>query len=173
MINGIFWVEGPWTGRLGVAARPRGGDWLQNEIGSWRRDGIDTIVSLLTPEEEKEFLLEEEISQARAQGMKFISVPVQDRQVPDSEAQIEAVVHELDGALSAGKNVLIHCRQGIGRSGLLAACLLVHHGDTPKAAVAALSKAHNAQVPETAEQRGWIDRYASRVATADFHGGRR
>ena len=157
MRSAIYWIKGPWPGRLGVAARPRGGDWLPQELAIWRREGIDTIVSLLTPEEELELLLEAESAQARAQGMKFVSVPVRDRQVPDSESAIEAVVRELEAALSARKNVLVHCRQGIGRSGLLAACLLISRGHDPEDALAQISAARGATVPETSEQRRWIE----------------
>ena len=164
MKNGIYWIEGPWIGRLGVAARPRGADWLDEELARWRRENVDTVVSLLTPEEESEFALESECVRAHAQGMTFVSLPVQDRQVPQSEAAVESVVHDLDNALSTGKNVVVHCRQGIGRSGLLAACLLVQRGWTPDAAVQLLSKTREREVPETQEQRRWIDRYASKIS---------
>jgi hypothetical protein len=43
----LYWVEGPWSGRLAIMPRPRGGDWLEEEIQSWRRSGIDVVVSLL------------------------------------------------------------------------------------------------------------------------------
>jgi protein-tyrosine phosphatase len=165
MRGGIYWIEGPWPGRLGVAARPRGGDWLTQELAGWRREGIDTVVSLLTPEEEDEFSLQAESAFAREQGMSFVSVPVRDRQVPDSESEIEAVVRELDAALSARKNVLVHCRQGIGRSGLLAACLLINRGTGPASALEQISATRGTSVPETREQRNWIEQYASRLAT--------
>jgi protein-tyrosine phosphatase len=62
--------------------------------------------------------------------------------------------------LSDGKNVVVHCRQGIGRSGLVAACLLVRKGMSPGAAVEMASAARGVPVPETSEQRDWIDHYA-------------
>ena len=31
--------------------RPRGGDWLEDEIQAWRRSGVGVVVSLLTPDE--------------------------------------------------------------------------------------------------------------------------
>jgi protein-tyrosine phosphatase len=164
MGNGIYWIHGPWSGKLGVAARPRGGDWLKQELTKWREQNIDTIVSLLTTEEVGEFSLEAEAGDARRHGIQFVAIPVQDRQVPESEKAIESVVHKLDTTLSAGRNVLIHCRQGIGRSGLLAACLLINRGSTADEAVEELSKVRNTPVPETAEQRQWINRYASKVS---------
>jgi hypothetical protein len=49
----FYWVDGPWPGKLALASRPRGGDWLEDEMAGWRRTGIDTMLSLLTPEEEQ------------------------------------------------------------------------------------------------------------------------
>ena len=47
----LHWVEAPSFGRLAIAARPRGGDWLEDEIREWRDSGVDHVVSLLTPPE--------------------------------------------------------------------------------------------------------------------------
>ena len=48
--------------------------------------------------------------------------------------------------------MVVHCRQGIGRSGLVAACLLVRKGISPGAAVEMVSAARGVSVPETTEQ---------------------
>ena len=160
----LHWVDGPWPGRLALAARPRGGDWLSDEMTAWRQAGIDTVLSLLTPDEEKDLDLKREAEEAKARGMKFVSLPILDRQVPNSESELSAALDRLDADLSTGKNTVIHCRQGIGRTGLVAACLLVTKGLTPEAAVKTLSAAREAQVPETIEQRRWIDHYATTLA---------
>jgi protein-tyrosine phosphatase len=149
----LYWVDGPWPGKLALSSRPRGGDWLEEEMAGWRRAGIDTVVSLLTAEEEQDLELEREAHEAKATGMKFVSLPIPDRQVPNSESEVSATLDRLDADLSAGKNVVVHCRQGIGRTGLVAACLLVTKGLTPEAAVKTLSAARGNPVPETAEQR--------------------
>lgn len=162
----LYRVDGPWPGKLYVAARPRGGDWLQDEVASWRRTGIDTVLSLLTPEEEKDLHLSDEAGEVKVGGIEFMSFPIPDRQVPSSEAKLAASLEEVDADLSHGKNVVIHCRQGIGRSGLVAACLLVKKGLDPSTAVETLSVARGIPVPETAEQRQWIDRYAAVLASS-------
>ena len=147
-----------------MAARPRGGDWLDDEMSEWRRAGIDTVVSLLTAEEEQDLDLENEAREVKARGMKFISLPIPDRQVPRSESEVAAALEKLDADLSSRKNVVVHCRQGIGRTGLVGACLLVTKGLSPGAAVESLSAARGLQVPETDEQRRWIDHYAAVLA---------
>jgi hypothetical protein len=42
----LYWVDGPWTGKLALAARPRGGDWLEDEIANWEREEVDAVLSL-------------------------------------------------------------------------------------------------------------------------------
>ena len=54
----VFWVPGPWPGKLGIVPRPRGGDWLEDEAKAWHQAGIDVVVSLLEPEEEAQLLPE-------------------------------------------------------------------------------------------------------------------
>jgi protein-tyrosine phosphatase len=131
---------------------------------SWKHAGISSIVSLLTSEEENDLDLREEAREANAQGMKFISFSIPDRQVPRSEAKLAEVLESIGADLSAGKNVVVHCRQGVGRSGLVTACLLVRSGMSPGAAVEMVSVARGVSIPETAEQRDWIDRYAAAFA---------
>jgi len=164
MRKDLYWVDGPWRGTLAMAARPRGGDWLSDDIAGWKRAGVDAVLSLLTPDEEQNLNLQEEAGEARKQGMKFTSFPIPDRQIPSSEAKWAGVLEEVTRALSEGKNVVVHCRQGIGRSGLVAACLLVRKGMSPGAAVEIASAARGISVPETSEQRDWIDHYAVSLA---------
>jgi protein-tyrosine phosphatase len=161
MTSELHWVKGPWSGKLALAARPRGGDWLADELARWKRAAIDNVVSLLTSDEERELNLEDEDRKVRAQGMEFLSLPISDRQVPHSEANLNSLLQQMDAALAAGKNVLVHCRQGIGRTGLLAACLLVKKGWDPESAVELVSAARGTTVPETPEQRKWIDQFAA------------
>lgn len=161
MLTKLHWLDGAWPGRLAISARPRGGDWLSDEIAGWKRAGLDVVLSLLTPEEEKDLDLRDEGRLVRESGLQFRSFPIPDRQVPDSEARFAQTLETLSATLAAGKNVVVHCRQGFGRSGLVAASLLVNKGMSPGAAVESASAARGVPIPETNEQRDWIDRYAA------------
>jgi protein-tyrosine phosphatase len=166
MSTKLYWTNGPWPGKLALASRPRGGDWLEDEIASWRREGVNSVVSLLTPEEEEDLGLIDEAHQAKANGLKFVSFPIPDREVPSSDTKMSAVLEKLDADLSSGRNIAVHCRQGVGRTGLVAACLLIMKGMSPDAAVKSLTAARGVSVPETTSQRRWIDHYAATLAGA-------
>ena len=159
----IYWLHGPWKGKLGLAARPRGGEWLQDEVAEWKGAGIGAVLSLLTAEEEKEFDLIKEGQTIRTGGLEFSSFPIADMHVPRSEAKLAQTLEQVLARLWSGKNVLVHCRQGIGRTGLIAACLLIKSGMSPGAAIQAVSAARGMAVPETAEQRDWLERFAPAV----------
>jgi protein-tyrosine phosphatase len=161
----LYWVNGLWPGKLALAARPRGGDWLEDEMKDWRQAGINTVLSLLESAEERELGLADEGKQARKRGMKFISLPIPDRQVPNSESELTMTLDRLNTDLSSGKDVLVHCRQGVGRTGLVAACLLITKGLTPERAITKVRDARGMVVPETDEQRNWIHHYASVLAS--------
>lgn len=155
----LFWVSTPFPGRLAVAPRPRGGDWLGDEMAAWSAAGIGTVVSLLTPGEVGEFDLEDEASAAVAHGVRFLNLPIPDRETPPSGPAFEGLLAEIAGELADGRGVVVHCRQGIGRAGLTAAAVLVAADLDPAAAVERVSAARGRPVPETQAQRRWLDEF--------------
>jgi protein-tyrosine phosphatase len=161
MLTGLFWVEGPWPGRMAISPRPRGGDWLDDEMKGWRQAGADAVVSLLERHEAQDLGLDQESKYCEANEMEFYSLPIVDRSVPDSDADAMRLLTVLEEALDRGKNVVIHCRQGIGRAGLIASTLLVERGVTPSEAVRRVGAARHAPVPETAAQRAWVESFAA------------
>jgi len=160
----LYWLDDAWPGRIALSARPRGGDWLPDEVADWRRAGVRAVLSLLESQEEEDLDLRGEGAEVRKQGLSFSSYPIPDRQVPSSEAKLAQVLEKLDHALTSGENVVVHCRQGVGRSGLVAACLLIKRGMSPGAAVEKVSAARGVAIPETEEQREWIDHYATALS---------
>lgn len=154
----LYWIPGPWLGKLAVATRPRGGDWLEEEVGGWREAGLDIVVSLLERDEAAQLELASEGEVAESQGLQFISFPIPDRGVPASTRDALLLFSDIASALREGKNVAIHCRQGLGRSGLVAAGSLVTSGMGTAQAIDLVSGARGATIPETSEQLQWIRR---------------
>jgi len=166
MTPDLFWIPGPWRGRLAVVTRPRGGDWLKDEGSGWRRAGIDVAVSLLEPHEASQLDLLDEPQAAESNGIRFVSFPIPDRGVPASAPAARSLIADIARALDDGKNVAVHCRQGIGRSGMIAAGVLVASGISPERAVTVVSSARGLAVPETEEQRSWLELLPSKSVIA-------
>ena len=152
----LYTVEALNSGRLSLMARPRGDDWLVDEVEALHAAGVDVLISLLTPEEIIELGLSEEGSLCQEQDIRYLSFPIQDRRVPSVRADALAFLERLSALLREGRHIAIHCRMGIGRAALMAAGLLVLTGDTPLHAFERLSAARGQPVPETEEQRAWV-----------------
>lgn len=162
MLTPLYTVQGLVAGQISIMARPRGGDWLPDEIKSLHESGVNVLVSLLTSAEIGELNLVEEAALCREQGINYMSFPIPDRGVPQFSSQTFAFLEHLRAYLSEGKHIAIHCRQGIGRSALIAASVLVRSGLAPDRAFDLLSKTRGYPVPETGEQRAWVITFAQR-----------
>jgi len=143
---------------LAIMAKPRNGDWLEDEIGGLSTLGVNVVVSLLDFGEILELGLRDEKKICEANGIEYISFPIKDRSVPESPTHTVQFVRNLHHKLLTGKSIVIHCRAGIGRSGLMAACLLVHDHESPLKAFAQVSKARRLNVPDTPEQIDWVSK---------------
>ena len=95
----LYWVPGPWRGRLAIAARPRGGDWLEDEATGWRRAGIDVVVSLLEEGEAVQLDLADERKIAEAKGIHFILFPIPGRGGPASVPAAVSLIAIISDAL--------------------------------------------------------------------------
>jgi protein-tyrosine phosphatase len=157
----VFWIPGPWRGRLAIVPRPRGAEWLNDETRAWREAGIDVVVSLLEPDEEADLDLTGESFSSRASGIDFRSFPIPDRGVPKSREAMAELADQIVDALRSGKTVAVHCRQGIGRSAMTAAAALISGGLNAETAVNAIRQSRGIEVPETPPQRRWILDFSS------------
>ncbi len=165
----LYPIPGPWTGHLSIVPRPRGGDWLDAEVRAWKEAGIDAVVSLLASAEERELGLQAEAEISQSAGVCFFAFPIPDRQTPGSAEKLRHLTAQLSVLLASGQSVAVHCRQGVGRSSLLAAALLVEAGVSPDEAFDRIERARGCPVPDTPEQRRWVERFPrsqrSRVGT--------
>jgi hypothetical protein len=161
MTSNVYWIAADLGGRLAIMARPRAGDWLEDEVAGWRAAGIDIVVSLLEPSEIRELGLEDEPALCRHQGMAFRSFPVADRGLPHSRHAMAILVQELTSDIATGKSVAIHCRAGIGRSATVAAIVLLQAGINPAVIFASIALARGVAVPDTEAQRDWALSWAT------------
>lgn len=155
----ILWVEGDPAIKLAIVLMPRGDDWLKDDLNNFKRGGVDTLVSLLEPEEAIWLGLADERPLAEEAGLTFLSYPIRDVHVPDNVHTFHAFVAGLAERLRTGERIGMHCRGSIGRAPTTAACTLIHLGWKAQDALDAIQAARGYPIPDTEEQRRWILRF--------------
>jgi protein-tyrosine phosphatase len=148
-----------------MMAKPRAGEWLQQEIKGLKRLKIDCLVSLLEPPEASELELSQESQFCVENQIEFLNFPIPDRGVPLSIEATDVLVKALISKLNRGLGVAIHCRAGIGRTGIIAGCVLSKLGKPFSDIFPILSEARRVPVPDTSEQIDWVKTYVARTGT--------
>lgn len=152
----FFKVEFIGDGFLAVMAKPVPGDWLSDDIAALARAGIRRVVSLLESTEQHELGLDQEPSLCAEHELEFVSFPIKDRGPPASVSEFSTFTKSLYEAIRKGRNTVVHCRAGIGRTGIVAASMLLHGADDADAAFSKVSNARGIEVPDTEEQFDWV-----------------
>ena len=138
----IRWVNTGEKGKIGLTFCPGKKDLSIYEY-FWDRDLEtdlklikDSASLLLTLIEDHEFALlkvSELGTRAKEMGLEWLHLPIQDVSIPDKEFMKNWPKHSLyiRKLLAQNENVVIHCRGGIGRTGLVAVMLLIDMGIDP------------------------------------------
>ena len=97
-------------------------------------------------------------------SVQYLRKPIPDHGLPRAREHMAEIQAAIDGALSSGRRIYVHCRAGIGRTSLAVACHLIEHGLSADAALIRLNELWRdnersqtwPDVPETDEQRDYI-----------------
>jgi protein-tyrosine phosphatase len=162
----IYWVREVSIGRLGIMARPRSGDWLRDEVSGWCQVGVNVVVCLLEASEVSELELHDEPALCEGSKIDFISFPITDRGVPKSARQTVQLVDRIVSSLRTGAGVVIHCRAGIGRSSVIAACVMLKLGFPRSEIFPMLRRARGLPVPDSPIQEQWLSVFSREAQTA-------
>lgn len=119
-------------GRLSLSISPGKKDnkWnrdLNMDLKAIKMSGIQIVVCLLEWSEMRSLGISDYPRLAQEYGLLFYHLPIRDRGTP-SQNEINILIPILIKHLTAGQNILIHCRAGLGRAGTLSACCLGHFG---------------------------------------------
>lgn len=140
---------------------------LEDDICCFKAVGVDVIFSFLEKEEEARLGLELEEALAERHGIQFYSFPIIDRTTPDVQ-YADDFIEMATQHLVEGRNVAVHCRVGIGRSGLAASCILIRDGMQSDYAMSLISHSRGMTIPDTPEQVDFIYDYEARLKKAQY-----
>ncbi len=160
---GIYRIDAIGAGTLAITAHPASGADAGARIAEFAASGVDQVVSLLEPAEARSLGLQHEAELVRAQAMEFCSFPIPDMGLPASLDAFAQLSRRLYRRIHAGGHTLIHCRAGVGRSGLLAAAVLMHGGRDAQQAFAHVARRRGMPVPETSDQGSWLEANQSAI----------
>jgi len=177
----VHWVPDlPTAGALGLTLAPgKHGQSFYHPTG-WARDldtdlerlryhhRADVLVSLMEDHEYDLLEIPDLRARARDTGLEVRHYPIPDESVPppwreDDFAQLIAGIRR---SLDDGRRVVVHCRGGVGRSGLVAAAVATTYGDEADAAIARVRRAQP-QAVETREQEAFVVGFAAATGERD------
>ncbi|MBV9882231.1 MAG: dual specificity protein phosphatase family protein [Sphingomonadaceae bacterium] len=111
----------------------------------------------------------DDVALLSSHGLAFLHLPTPDLE-PVSPAMLLEGVAFATGHLARGERVLIHCEYGIGRSALLALCILVDRGLPPFDALRLAKRRRSIISPNAVQYRAWaqwLDRRGERAPDFD------
>lgn len=126
-----------------------------------RESGIDSFIDLTEPGEQPEY---RRLLQRRVQYLRF---PIVDTGVPRTIDQMQELLDALRSSLAGGRKVYVHCRAGIGRTGLVMGCFLAERCGNGKEALERLNALWRQsgraalwpRIPQTSQQTDYILRW--------------
>ena len=154
-------------GRVGITFCP--GKYDRHALtGEWDRDlaldldairnwGAAAVVTLLEPKELTLLRVERLGEEVSRRKMLWFHLPIVDVSIPDErfEQQWDVAGEELRSILRRGLDVLVHCRGGLGRAGMIAARLLVELGMVPTKAIATVRAVRPGAI-QTSDQEKFV-----------------
>lgn len=132
---------------------------LQDDLERLREHyGVERLVCLLAAEELHCLGIPDLLSEAEAYGITPEHLPIPDDGLPESLEAFSALVNKLINVVSSGETVLIHCKGGRGRTGMLAAACLVQLGFSPEDAIALVRQVRSGAL-SSAMQRDFVHQF--------------
>lgn len=147
-------LPGEVAGRVWLSAMPGRTAPLAAFLHAAREAGASALVCLAP--EAQIAACAPDYARARMQGtlgLRLIDHPIPDFGVPGDAAAFAQLMGDLRAALEGGQGLVVHCAAGIGRTGLVAQCLLMALGEGAEAARAAVLAAGSG--PETPQQQAF------------------
>nr|XP_005495260.1 cyclin-dependent kinase inhibitor 3 [Zonotrichia albicollis] len=138
---------------------------LQKDIGELKSCGIQDVFVLCTRGELSKYRVPNLIDTYQQHGMCVHHHPIPDGNAPDI-ATCCKILEELRACLENKQKTMIHCYGGLGRSCLVAACLLLQLSDTlaPQQVIESLRKLRGSGAIQTIKQYNFLHDFREKLA---------
>ena len=169
-------LDAPGGGKIGLAVCP--GKYQDEPLRCWRRDlksdldviekwGANVVLTLVEAHELESLNVPALGSEVQARGVAWLHLPIVDNWIPDAafEASWDDEARGLHEILDRGGRILVHCKGGVGRAGMIAARLLIERDASADEAIAAVRRVRPGAVENTA-QEGYLRRLHERGVDA-------
>ncbi|OED39039.1 hypothetical protein AB833_15955 [Chromatiales bacterium (ex Bugula neritina AB1)] len=173
--NRIYTLEIPGrTGVIGMSACPgirieagRRGNLQKNlkrDILAYQEWGASGVVTLNETEELAALGLEDLSHQLIASGFWWRNLPIVDMNVPaaDFEQIWQVEGRQICASLAAGEKIILHCLAGLGRTGMMAARLLVDMGMAPERAIHEVRRVRPRAI-QTTPQEEYVHQFGNKT----------
>lgn len=170
----VDWIPtGIWPGRLGLTFAPgkKGGSVYQPglmhdrdvhaDMQTLAASGVNVLAPLIEDFEFDLLGMDGYHAAADLNNLEIRPFAIPDQHAPVKRADFAAFVDELMTELLNGRGVVVHCRGGLGRAGLAAACLLVQGGMTAHESIRLVRQTRSRSAIETPEQERYVHDFAS------------
>ncbi len=127
---------------------------LDLDLAAIKAWGATALVTLIADYELEILSVAELPPKVQALGMEWHQLPIMNRDAPYEEFEENWIIsgHTLRQRLRQGERIVLHCVYGLGRTGMIAARLLVELGEFPEAAIRQVRAARPDAI-ETLQQR--------------------
>ena len=156
---------GPAFGRVGITFCPGKYDphsmsehWdrdLALDLDAIRTWGAAAVVTLVEAKELALLRVENLGEEVRRRQMLWFHLPIVDVSTPDEgfERQWDVAGEKLRALLRGNSDVLVHCRGGLGRAGMIGARLLIELGMEPETAISRVRRVRCGAIETSAQEK--------------------
>ncbi|KAG2448241.1 hypothetical protein HYH02_006826 [Chlamydomonas schloesseri] len=122
---------------------------------------VDVVVALLPEAELRHLKVRDYAAAVTAHGMEYLNLPIIEMAAPPDLHQAVALIDAVVERINAGKTVVLHCKGGVGRAGVIAACTLLrlHVCTSARDAIAMVRKYRRGAV-ESRRQEEFVTTYS-------------